>query len=185
MKLIVGLGNPGEKYLLTRHNVGFRAIFSLAKTYNISSTFYRHKSLLAEGDIFGHKLILAQPLIFMNKSGEAVKLLKDFYQLSENDIIIIYDDLDIPPGKIRIKIKGSSGGHNGIKSIIESLNTRDFPRIRIGIGRPPEGIEAINYVLGYFTTEEDKLIEESVKRIQDVVELILKDGFQEAMNKYN
>lgn len=185
MYLIVGLGNPGKEYANTRHNLGFRAIYNLAKTNNITKTIYKDHSLVATGKIAGERVALAQPQTFMNKSGVAVEQLVRDYKVPLDKLIIIYDDLDLPTGKIRIKLKGSSGGHNGIKSIIDHLGTEQFARIKIGIGRPPEGVGVVNYVLEYFTEEEEKVIKDSLKDIIGVIETILSKGFQDAMTKYN
>lgn len=185
MNLIVGLGNPGDKYANTRHNVGFRAIFSLAKAFGIKSTSFKLRAIIGKGLIANNKVILAQPQTFMNNSGEAVALLADYYNIPLDKILVIYDDLDLPTGKIRIKERGSAGGHKGLRSIIRILGSEEIPRIRIGIDRPPEGVEVIDYVLGYFNQEEEELIETAIKRTIAAVETILQDGFQTAMNKFN
>ncbi len=185
MHLIVGLGNPGEKYANTRHNVGFRAIYSLAKAYTVGDVSFKHKALIAMGKIAGERVLLAQPQTYMNNSGEAVRLLIDYYKIPRKDVIIIYDDLDLPTGKLRLKLKGSSGGHNGLKSVIAHLGIEEFARIRVGIDRPPGGQDVVDYVLECFDSEEEKIIENSMADIVDAVKMIFTDGFQAVMNKYN
>lgn len=185
LKLLVGLGNPGKKYSETRHNVGFRAIKRIADFFDFDKPFFELNALISRGDIEDEKIILAQPYSYMNNSGKVVKNLMDYYKLSLNQLIIIYDDLDLPVGKIRIKIKGSSGGHNGIKSIINNLTTKEFSRIRIGIGRPPQNINTVSHVLDYFNTEEEKEIEIAVKDLVKAVKVICNDGLDRAMNEFN
>lgn len=185
MKAVVGLGNPGEKYARTRHNIGFRAVSNLADKFSIKADQLKCHSLLGEGSVGDKKIVLAQPLTYMNNSGKAVWSLVKSYNLSKDDLIIIYDDLDLPLGKMRIKNKGSSGGHNGLKSIINYLDRTDFTRIRIGIGSPPEGVDVVDYVLGYFLDEEDDIIEQTLSDISGAVELIEEKSVEEAMNKYN
>ena len=185
MKLIVGLGNPGEKYAKTRHNIGFRAVSKLAEEFSIKADQLKCHSLLGEGFFENEKVILAQPLTYMNKSGKAVKSLFHKYNLDLKDLIVIYDDLDLDVGKIRIKQKGSSGGHNGLKSIIKNINSQKFIRIRIGIGRPPTGINVAEYVLEYFDNENEKIIKEKLVDVVEAVKTIKNDSVEEAMNKYN
>nr|AGF93494.1 aminoacyl-tRNA hydrolase [uncultured organism] len=183
--LIVGLGNPGNKYTETRHNVGFRAISALSKAYNIEADWQKYEALLGRGRIAGENIILAQPLTYMNNSGRSVKKLKDNLRIRTENLIIIYDDLDLPTGVIRIKKDGSSGGHNGLKSIIDSLNTENFPRIKIGIDHPGEKEEVVDYVLGKFGPEEEKRVKEAIDNVVEVVKVIIKNNFREAMNIYN
>ena len=185
MKIIVGLGNPGEKYSKTRHNVGFRAVLNLAKEFLIKAEELKCHSLLGEDFIGDEKIVLAQPITYMNNSGKAVYSLIEHYNADLEDLIIIYDDLDLDVGKIRIKKSGSSGGHNGLKSIINRLGSNDFSRIRIGIGRPLENMNIADYVLGYFTAEEEKIINESLVDVVDVVKLIKNESIEIAMNRYN
>jgi len=185
MKLIIGLGNPGEKYAKTRHNIGFRAISKLAKEFSIKADQLKCHSLVGEGFYNNEKIILAQPLAYMNKSGKAVKSLLNEYDLKLEDIIIIYDDLDLDIGEIRIKRKGSSGGHNGLKSIINNLKSKDFIRIRIGIGRPPTGFDIAKYVLDYFNDEEEMVIQETLVEIVEAVKVIKNDSVEKAMNNHN
>ncbi|MTI59782.1 MAG: aminoacyl-tRNA hydrolase [Firmicutes bacterium] len=185
MYLIVGLGNPGDKYSSTRHNIGFRVIYNLAGDFDITGTRHKLKAILAKGQIKNNRVILAQPQTYMNKSGESVKLILDYFKIPLNKVIVIYDDMDLPTGKIRIKTVGSPGGHNGLRSIINCLGTNKIPRIRVGIGRPLEGMATTNYVLGYFSKDEDKLINEAIKNISGAIPIIITDGFEAAMNKYN
>ncbi|MFP4662347.1 MAG: aminoacyl-tRNA hydrolase [Halanaerobiales bacterium] len=185
MFLIVGLGNPGPKYKNTRHNVGFKAIYTLAEELNINSTSNKFKAIVGQGRINNEKVLLAQPLTYMNNSGESVRLIIDYYKIPLEHIVIIYDDLDLPTGKIRVKENGSAGGHNGLKSIINNLGTQEIPRIRIGIDSPQGRISVIDYVLGHFSTEEKKVIDESLDKIYDIVKEIIINGYQTAMNKYN
>jgi len=192
MKLIVGLGNPGRRYVNNRHNVGFKCVDLLAREHGISLTRRRALSKLGSGDVAGTKTVLAKPQTFMNLSGEAVSALVRRYKLSSQDILVIYDDLDLPLGKIRIREKGSSGGHNGLKSIISHLGTQDFPRIRIGIA-PAEGsdissapkVDAIEHVLSDFTEAEKTVMREVYAKVAAVIECILTEGIAAAMNKYN
>ncbi|MFW5984987.1 MAG: aminoacyl-tRNA hydrolase [Halanaerobiaceae bacterium] len=185
MKLVVGLGNPGNKYAGTRHNVGFQALKFIAGEYGIGDTDFRNNALQASGEIAEKKVVLAQPTTYMNKSGRAVKKLLAEYNLDPADLLVIHDDLDLPVGKIRIKVGGSSAGHNGLKSIIKNLNTRDFNRIRIGIGRPREGVEIRNFVLTTFSSEEKKKIEQSYEEVAAALKVILLEGYQKAMNDFN
>src|SRR5690554_1430956 len=185
MYLITGLGNPGDEYVNTRHNVGFRAIHLLSETYNIKNTSYKFRAMVARGKINQRDVMLAQPLTYMNKSGEAVKLLMEGYNIPLQKLIVIYDDLDLPTGGIRIKKKGSAGGHKGLSSIIRMMQTEEITRIRIGIDHPPEDEGVIDYVLGYFNKEEEELIESAMEKVVETVETIFMDGFDEAMNKFN
>ncbi|ACL70866.1 aminoacyl-tRNA hydrolase [Halothermothrix orenii] len=186
MYLVVGLGNPGDKYAETRHNIGFQVIERLARKHKIKAKNYpKFEALCGRGMIRGQKVMLAQPLTYMNNSGRAVRKIIDYYDFSLDNIIIIYDDLDLPPGKIRIRKKGSSGGHNGVKSIINCLDTREFPRIRIGIGRPPAGVNVVDYVLGYFSSEDSEVMSDVLDTTVEAVETILEKGLEQAMNIFN
>src|SRR6056297_156628 len=184
LKLIVGLGNPGEKYSETRHNVGFMAIKQLAEEFNILNVDKDCEALVADGKIEDTKVILAQPLTYMNKSGRAVSKLIDKYDVSLKDLIVIYDDLDLPAGKIRIKGSGGSGGHKGIKSIIEYMDSNEITRIRIGIGRPLE-IDVTEYVLHEFNEDQIKRINQALKKVDDIILELIKDDLDSAMNKFN
>ena len=183
-ELIVGLGNPGRKYAGNRHNVGFQCLDLLAEAWGLSFSKRKHKALLAQGEIAGLKTTLAKPQTFMNLSGEAVERLARFYKLPPQAILVIYDDLDLPLGRIRLRPEGGSGGHRGMKSIIEHLGTLGFPRLRVGIGRPTRG-DPVDYVLSDFAPDERMTIEETYERAISAVELWLAEGIAAAMNRYN
>lgn len=183
-RLVIGLGNPGRKYAGNRHNVGFQCLDRLAAAWGLSFSRRKHKALLAEGEIAGRKVILAKPQTFMNLSGQAVERLVRFYRLPPENILVIYDDLDLPLGKIRLRPKGGAGGHKGMKSIIEHLGTQDFPRLRVGIGRPAHG-DPVDYVLSDFTLDQRIVMEEVYGRVIAAVELWLTEGIEAAMNRYN
>ncbi|OCL25752.1 aminoacyl-tRNA hydrolase [Orenia metallireducens] len=184
MKLVVGLGNPGFKYEATRHNVGFMVIDYLAKECKEEVSSKEKKALVAKTRIGGEKVILAKPQTFMNNSGEAVRTLADYYNIQAEDILIIYDDLDLEVGQIRLKPKGGHGGHNGIRSIINHLGTKEFNRLRVGIGRPLYGT-VVDYVLGKFSKEEEDTIKEAIKESASAINLYLETDLNKAMNKYN
>ena len=185
MFLVVGLGNPGTKYANTRHNVGFMAIHTLAKDLNINSTTNKFKAILGQSRIGKEKVLLLQPLTYMNNSGESVRLIVDYYKIPVEKVVIIYDDLDLPTGKVRIKKKGSAGGHNGLRSVIKMLGTKEIPRIRIGIDSPQEKISVIDYVLGSFSEEEGNIIRKSLDNVFDIIKEIIDNGYQSAMNRFN
>lgn len=185
MYLIVGLGNPEEEYSNTRHNMGFNVINKIANKYEIEIKKNKFQGLYESGIIESQKVILIKPQTYMNLSGNCVKEVVDFYKIEKENIIIIYDDMDIEPGEIKIRKKGSSGGHNGMKSIIEMLGTEEFPRIRIGIGRPSYDEDKINYVIGEIPKEENQKLEEGVEKAVEGVIEILKNGIDTAMNKFN
>jgi len=192
MKLIVGLGNPGRDYVNNRHNAGFKCVDLFAREHGISLTQRRAHSKLGTGEVSGTKIVLAKPQTFMNLSGEAVSALVRRYKISAKDILVIYDDLDLPLGKIRIRERGSSGGHNGLKSIISHLGTQEFPRIKVGIASH-EGndsssapkVEAIEHVLSNFTEAEKTVMREVYLKVAAAIECILTEGIAAAMNKYN
>jgi PTH1 family peptidyl-tRNA hydrolase len=183
-RLIVGLGNPGRKYAGHRHNVGFQCLDRLAEAWGLSFSRRKHKALLAQGQIAGLKVILAKPQTFMNLSGESLERLAHFYQVPPENILVIYDDLDLPVGKIRLRPEGGSGGHKGMKSIIEHLGSDGFPRLRVGIGRPSHG-DPVDYVLGDFTPDEQIAVDDAYERAVSAVELWLAEGIAAAMNRYN
>ncbi|KUK81331.1 MAG: Peptidyl-tRNA hydrolase [Pelotomaculum thermopropionicum] len=186
MKLIVGLGNPGCKYAATRHNVGFMALDRLAADAGVEIKKKMFKSLAGRGMIGRENVILAKPQTFMNLSGEAVGLLLGWFKLNPADLIVVYDDLDLPPGNMRVRSGGGSGGHKGMQSIIKVLGTQNFPRIRIGIGRPPViGFETADYVLSRFSPGEVKKFEEVLEMAAKAVRCIVLDGVERAMNLYN
>lgn len=165
MYIIAGLGNPGKQYAQTRHNVGFDTIDILADKYNISVDTKKHKALCGKGMIEGQKVVLAKPQTFMNLSGESVRELVDFYKIDpEEELIVIYDDISLEPGQLRIRPKGSAGGHNGIKNIIAHLGTQVFKRVKVGVGEKPKGYDLADYVLSRFPKDERVLMEEAFER---------------------
>ena len=185
MYLIVGLGNPESEYANTRHNMGFDTINEIAKNNNISITKSKFKALYEIGIIQGKKVILLKPQTFMNLSGEAIKEVVNFYNIEAEKIIVIYDDIDTEKGNIRIRKKGGAGSHNGMKSVIQELNTTEFIRIRVGIGQPEFKNDMINYVLGKVPEEEQKVLQQGIKNATNAVEEIIKNGIDIAMNKFN
>lgn len=185
MKLIVGLGNPGAKYAGTRHNAGFSVIDELAERHNIKVDTCKHKALIGKGVINGEKVILAMPQTFMNLSGESVRAIMDFYKLTGDDLIVVYDDIDLDVGKIRIREKGSAGGHNGMKNIILHSGSQDFVRVRVGVGKKPEHMDLADHVLSRFSREDLPFMRESCGKACDALEVILSDGAVAAMNRYN
>lgn len=185
LTVIAGLGNPGNKYENTRHNVGFGTIDLLSSKYGIKVNKLKHKALTGEGTIAGERVLLVKPQTFMNLSGESIRDVAEWYKLPMDNIIIIYDDVDLPVGTVRIRPKGSSGTHNGMKSVIYQLQSDEFPRIRIGIGKAPEGWDLADYVLGRFSPEETGAIRESIERAADAAAKIVSSGIAAAMNQYN
>ena len=182
--LIVGLGNPGPEYSGSRHNVGFQCVRWLAKKHGLSFDGTRAHARIAQGAILGNPVVLARPQTFMNLSGQAVKGLQQWLRLTPAELVVIHDDLDLPLGRLRLRPGGSAGGHRGMRSIIDSLGTQDFARLRVGIGRP-EGNDAIDYVLGDFTAAERQIMAESYARAAEAVECILTEGMEAAMNRFN
>lgn len=185
MYLIVGLGNPEEEYSRTRHNMGFNTIDKVAEQYKMQINKKKFQGLYESGIIEGQKVILIKPQTYMNLSGNCVKEVVDFYKIEKENILIIYDEMDIEPGKIKIRKKGGPGGHNGLKSIIEKLGTEEFSRIRIGIGRPTHEQDKVNYVIGAIPKEEISKLEEGVEKAKEAVIEILRNGIDKAMNKLN
>jgi peptidyl-tRNA hydrolase, PTH1 family len=184
MKLIVGLGNPGKKYEATRHNVGFMVIDELAKKFQINmSEKSKFKGVIGQGNI-KDQVILLKPTTFMNLSGESVKLVKQFYNLKDQDILIIYDDLDLVCGKVRLRQKGSAGGHNGIKSILSSISSENFHRLKIGIDRD-QVIPVVDYVLGKFTKQQKEAIDQAIMQSLNIIEDWVNHDILYVMNKYN
>lgn len=184
MKVIAGLGNPGEKYAQTRHNIGFMVISELAERFKVKSS-YKFDGLVGDFFLGGEKIILFQPMKYMNKSGQPINKLLDYFQIETDELLVIHDDLDLDLGKMRFKQNGGSGGHNGIKSIINYLATDQFKRLKIGIGRPPEKIPVPDFVLTTFQGEEKKISQKVVDEAASAVELMLKEDIMKAMNKYN
>lgn len=185
MKVIVGLGNPGRQYADTRHNVGFMTIDKISEQWNIPVQQNKFKALIGEGMVDGQRVILVKPQTYMNLSGESVGELVRFYKLDVADILIIYDDLDLPVGKVRLREKGSAGGHNGIKSLIAHLGTQEFKRIKIGIARPRPGQSVSNYVLEPFSTTDLPAIQQAITHAAEASREWLKQSFLLVMNKYN
>ena len=186
MYLIVGLGNPGKQYENTRHNVGFDAVDLLVDEYRVPSSGKQHKAMYGKGVIAGQKVILAKPLTYMNLSGESVRALVDYYKIDpEEELIVIYDDISLEPGKIRIRKKGSAGGHNGIKDIIAKTGTDQFARVKVGVGEKPAGWDLADHVLGRFSLEDREKFDDAVKEAVDAVTLMVQDRTDEAMNRYN
>ncbi len=185
MYLIVGLGNPEEEYSRTRHNMGFDVINQIAINYNIKVNKNKFNSLYGIGTIAKEKVLLVKPQTYMNLSGEAVRNFKKFYKLEANNIIVIYDDLDIEPGSIKIRKQGGPGTHNGMKSVVSEINTEAFPRIRIGIGNPQYKNDLLNYILTKIPDEEYKVLQKAIYNAANSVEEIIKNGIDIAMNKYN
>ena len=186
MYIIVGLGNPERKYAGTRHNIGFSAITAISDAYGISMDIKKHKALCGKGMIAGNKVLLAMPQTYMNLSGESVRELVDFYKIDpEEELIIIYDDIALAPGKLRVRAKGSAGGHNGIKNIIAHLGTQQFSRIRIGVGEKPAGWDLADYVLGHFQKADRELVEEAMDRAVEAIAMMVQGDCAGAMNHYN
>ena len=185
MYLIVGLGNPENEYAKTRHNTGFWAINEIAKANNIEISKSKFKGLYGDGIIQGEKVILLKPQTYMNLSGESIREISEFYKLNNENIIVIYDDIDTEKGNIRIRKKGGPGSHNGMKSIVQNMQTTEFARIRVGIGQPEFKNDMINYVIGNISEEEEKILQQGTKKAAKAVEEILKNGIDIAMNKYN
>lgn len=184
--LIVGLGNPGKKYEWTRHNAGFIALEKLAEKHSIKVTKVKWNALVGDGNIAGNRVMLMKPQTFMNASGEAVSAAMNFYKLPPERVIIMFDDISLDPGKLRLRRKGSDGGQRGMRSIITCTGSENFPRIKLGIGaKPRPEYELADWVLSYFTLEEKKLMTEAAEKAGDAVELILRGEFEKAMNQFN
>ncbi len=183
-QLIVGLGNPGNKYAQTRHNIGFEAIDHLAKRWQIPlSDQKKFQGIAGEGLNSAQKIRLLKPQTFMNLSGQSVRAVLDWYKLDPTQVLVIYDDLDLPLGKLRMRLSGSAGGHNGMKSIISHLGTPDFPRLRLGIGKSQQ--ETIGHVLGKFALAEAPIVQEVLELSSDAVQLALRQGVEKSMSLYN
>ena len=186
MFIIAGLGNPDEKYQGTRHNVGFDVVDRLAEKYQIAVDTKKHRALIGKGVIEGQKVLLAKPQTYMNLSGEAVHEAAQFYKIPADHVLVIYDDVSLPVGKLRVRPTGSAGGHNGIKNIIAHLGTQEFPRIKIGTGAPAGGgAEMIDWVIGVPSQAERKILVESFENAVKAAEDIIENGCQKAMNDYN
>ncbi len=186
MYIIVGLGNPGKEYKNTRHNIGFDVIDVIAEKEGISVTEKKHKAHVGKGVICGQKVILAKPQTYMNLSGESVRSLLDYYKADEEEeLIVISDDISLPPGQIRIRKKGSAGGHNGLKNIIAHLGHDTFMRIKMGVGEKPKGYDLADYVLGHFDNVDRKIMDDAAKNAADAIDMILTADVDAAMNHYN
>ena len=185
MKLVVGLGNPGLKYAQTRHNFGFMVIEELVRRHGVTLTAGSFSALSGSVRINGEKVILLMPQTFINNSGRAVGPAANYYRIAPEDILVIYDDLDLALGEVRLRAKGSAGGHNGMKSIIAALGTQEFARLRLGIDRPTHSEEVINYVLSNFPKADQPLVEEVITTAADAAELWITDGVTVAMSKFN
>ena len=185
MYLIVGLGNPESDYAKTRHNMGFNVINKLSDKYGIEVNKKKFKSLFGMGEIEGKKVILLKPQTYMNLSGEAVRECMDFYKIKPEELIVIYDDVDTDLGNVRIRIKGSAGTHNGMKSVVENISTEEFARIRVGIGKPEDGEDMISYVIGAIKEEDKEGLEKGVEKAFEAVVIALKENIDIAMNRLN
>lgn len=186
MFIIAGLGNPDRQYEGTRHNVGFDVIDRLADKYNIAVDVKKHRAMLGKGVIEGQKVILAKPQTYMNLSGESIRSLVDYYKIDgEHELLVIYDDINLGVGQLRIREKGSAGGHNGIKNIIAHLGTQVFPRIRVGVGEKPSRYDLADYVLGHFSKAEKELMDEGYDHAVKAVGMILSGRIGDAMSEYN
>ena len=186
MYVIAGLGNPGSKYEKTRHNVGFQVIDRLASKYHIDMNTKKHKAICGTGVIEGVKVLLVKPQTFMNLSGESIREAVDFYKVDpETEFLVIYDDISLAPGHLRIRKKGSAGGHNGIKNIIAMTGTENFKRIKVGVGEKPAGWDLADHVLGRMSEEDRAAFEEAVKESVKAAEMILEDEIDQAMNDFN
>jgi PTH1 family peptidyl-tRNA hydrolase len=185
VKLIIGLGNPGTKYERTRHNIGFRVVDRLAQQTETPLSESICDAIVGRGFFDGEKIVLARPQTYMNRSGDCAQALLREFQIDPADMIVIYDDLDLPFGRIRIRAQGSAGGHRGIQSILDGIGGAPFIRVRLGIGRPPEGVDAAAFVLEPLTAEAVKVFDEVIARGADAVSSILKDGTERAMENFN
>ena len=185
MKLIVGLGNPGDEYRETRHNVGFQVVDALGEQFGLTVFEKRFKGQLGRGRIGGESAILLKPMTYMNLSGESVGPAAGYFKIPPEDVVVIHDELDIEPGRIKLKKGGGHGGHNGLRSLIKHLPDANFVRVRMGVGRPPPRWDAADYVLGKFTKDERSIIDEVIKTAMNAVEAILEEGLPSAMKVYN
>lgn len=184
-KAVIGLGNPGPRYAFTRHNAGFMALDRLA---SFLETSFQHRGFHSEygiGWLEDQPILLAKPQTYMNESGRAVKAMVDYYHFSPSDLLVLYDDVSLPLGRIRVRARGSHGGHQGLRSVLSALGTEEVPRIRIGIGAPPPGQDLVSYVLSPFSSEEWTVVRESIARAAEAVLVVLREGIATAMNRYN
>lgn len=185
MKLIAGLGNPGSEYRHTRHNIGFEVIDYLAELLNIQMDQSKYNGLFGKGKVQGEDVVLVKPLTYMNLSGEAIRPLMRFYKVDIEDLIVVYDDLDLAVGKMRLRLRGSAGGHNGMKSIIYQLASQDFKRVRVGIGRPEGRQPVVDFVLRPFSDEEAPIVKETIAKAALACKTAIIEPFENVMNKFN
>lgn len=185
MKLIVGLGNPGREYVNTRHNAGFYVVEKLAYELGEDISERKYKGVFARVRIGNEKAIILEPLTYMNNSGESVRAFMDYFKIDASDVIVIYDDINLEPGNLRIRLRGSAGGHNGIKSLIAHMGTSDFPRIKVGVGEKPVKIDLADHVLGHFNDEDKKLLDEAASDAIEAIKLMVAGEYDMAMNRYN
>jgi len=182
MKIVVGLGNPGRQYERTRHNVGFQVLDILAERYGVVFAPHKFQCLAAQVRVGVEKALLVKPLTYMNLSGQAVAPLVRFYKVPLEDLLVVYDDMDLPLGALRMRPKGGAGGHKGMKSVIQHLGSQDFPRLRVGIGRPPGRMDPVDYVLSRFSAQEEEVMQIVRERAADAIEKWLREGIEAAMN---
>ena len=185
MYIIAGLGNPTQEYDRTRHNVGFAVIDKLAEHYNIDVSDRKHRAYCGKGAIEGQRVLLLKPQTFMNLSGESLRSALDYYKEEPENLIVIYDDISLAPGQLRIRLKGSAGGHNGIKNIIAHLGTQEFPRIKVGVGEKPPRMDLKDYVLSHFSQREQKLMDEAFEEAAQAAVMMICEGADRAMNHFN
>ena len=185
IRLIVGLGNPGARYAGTRHNLGFRCVDSMARRWGIPASDRRAKAVLGRGHHAGQEIVLAKPRTFMNNSGEGIVYLLTRFGAQPEDLVIIYDDMELPVGHLRLRLSGSDGGHKGMRSIIASLKTTNFPRLRVGIGHPPEGMDVVEYVLSRFLDDESTVMDRAVNNVVAAADCLLEESMAVAMNRFN
>ena len=183
--IVVGLGNPEPRYTRTRHNVGFWCIDRLASDYAIDVSRRHRTARIGDGVVEGKSVVLAKPRTYVNRSGEAVRYLLARYRVPPEVVLVVYDDIALPPGKIRLRPNGSAGGHNGMKSIIDALGTQEFPRLRVGVGRPQDGGDQIGHVLGPLSEPEQQLVDTSVACVSKAIAALLEDGMERTMNRFN
>ncbi|HUL20981.1 MAG TPA: aminoacyl-tRNA hydrolase [Thermodesulfobacteriota bacterium] len=184
MKIIVGLGNPGTQYRMSRHNIGFQVVDRLAQINHISVRTRRFSSVYGTGWINSHQIVLSKPMTFMNRSGEAVKKTTDFFRLGMEDLVVVHDDLDLPFGRLRFKRRGGDGGHQGVRSIIERMGGNNFLRLKVGIGRPPRGLDSADYVLETFDRNEESLLDQILPQAVESLKVMLLEGLEKAMNQF-
>jgi peptidyl-tRNA hydrolase, PTH1 family len=184
VKIVVGLGNPGTQYRMSRHNIGFQVVDRLAQINHISIRTKRFRSLYGTGWIDFQQVLLSKPMTFMNRSGEAVKKATDFFHLRMEDLIVVHDDLDLPFGRLHFKRRGGDGGHQGIRSIIERMGGNNFLRLKVGIGRPPQGMDSADYVLDVFDKIEQSLLDQTLSHAAESLKVMLLEGLEKAMNQF-